>query len=169
MSYTPFNPTSKRAIAGIGFQKKILKELQETYGHTKFEMTWDFFKAGDPSLTDKELAILEKKNGDITYVTDDGQRYFIECCFSMGDKVSRLCEMKRTQFFGENKWYCYGFANDDLVVFMPSMVWRKYTSKIKKADKSCRMVPHDSIRGLRAGFSGVENYWNKVHGFSKKT
>ena len=168
MSYTPFNPKSKRAIAGIGFQKKILKEFQETYGATEFQMTWDFFKDGDSSLTDKDLAILEKENGDITYVVD-GQRYFIECCFVMGDKVSRLCEMKRSRFVGENKWYCYGFANSEEVVFMPSLVWKKYTSKIKKADKSCRMVPLDSIRGLRAGFSGVENYWNKVHGFSKKT
>ena len=168
MSYTPFNPTSKRAIAGLGFQRDVLEELQRTFPNIEFEMTWDFFKNQNPELTDKELAIIEKKEGDITYVFN-GSRHFVECCFAMGDKLSRLCEMKRRQFVGNNKWYCYGFANSADVVFIPSNVWKKYTSKIDPADKTCRMVPLSSIRGLKAGCLGIENYWRKAHFVSKKT
>jgi len=168
MSYTPFQATSERAIAGLGFQKKVLEQFQKSYPDIEFEMTWDFFKNNDPSLTNKQLAILEKRDGDITYVFD-GERHFVECCFAMGNKISRLCEMKRTQFVGKNKWYCYGFANSDDMVFMPSIVWKKYTSKIKPADKTCRIVPLSSIRGLKAGCKGIKNYWSKVHLISRKT
>ena len=83
MSYTPFNPKSKRAIAGLGFQQKVFEEFQKTFPHIKFEMTWDFFKKQDPSLTNKELAILEKRDGDITYMFN-GFRHYVECCFAMG-------------------------------------------------------------------------------------
>lgn len=168
MSYTPFNPSSKRAIAGLGFQKNMLEELQCTFPNIEFEMTWDFFKRQKPELTNKELAIIEKKEGDITYLYN-GSRHFIECCYAMGDKISRLCEMKRRQFVGENKWYCYGFANSNDVIFIPSKVWKKYTSKIKPADKTCRIVPLSSIRGVKAGCLGIENYWKNVHFISKKT
>jgi len=162
MSYTPFDPNSKRAIAGLGFQQKVFEQFQNSFPDTEFEMTWDFFKKQDPSLTNKELAILEKQYGDITYVFN-GNRHYVECCFAMGKKVSRLCEMKRRKFIGKNKWYCYGFANSEDIVFMPSIVWKKYTAKIDKADKTCRMVPLTSIKGLKAGRNGIRNYWKSVH------
>ncbi len=162
MSYTPFNPTSKRAIAGLKFQQEVYEELRKTYPGIQFEMTWDFYKKQYPDLTDKDLAILEKQNGDITYMLE-GHRHYIECCFAMGTEVSRLCEMKRQKFVGKNKWYCYGFAGSNDMVFMPSIIWKKYTSKIKKADRSCRMVPLKSIRGLKAGRLGIKKYWEIVH------
>ena len=162
MSYTPFNPTSKRAIAGLKFQQEVFENLHKTYPDIQFEMTWDFYKKKYPDLTDRDLAILEKQNGDITYMLE-GQRHYIECCFAMGTKVSRLCEMKREKFVGKNKWYCYGFAHDNDVIFMPSITWKKYTAKIKKADRSCRMIPLSSIKNLKAGRTGISNYWDEVH------
>ena len=77
--------------------------------------------------------------------------------------------MKRQNFIGENKWYCYGFADSKDIIFMPSFVWKKYTSKIDKADKTCRMVPLTSIKGLKAGQRGIKNYWSSVHLNPKKT
>lgn len=162
MSYTPFNPKSKRAIAGLGFQREILENLQMTFPKVGFEMTWDFFKSKNPDYTDKQLAILEKENGDITYVFN-GNRHFIECCFAMGTEVSRLCEMKRQKFVGENKWYCYGFAGTKEIILIPSFVWRKYTETIKPSDRSCRMVPIKAIKGIRAGCKSLESYWSTVH------
>jgi len=53
MSYTPFVATSPRAIAGIGFQDKILKQFKALYSDIKFEMVWDLYKERDPTLTDR--------------------------------------------------------------------------------------------------------------------
>ena len=162
MSYTPFNPKSKRAIAGLAFQQKFFDDIVAAYPDIEFEMTWDYFKRQNPELTDRELAILEKEFGDITYLSGE-DRHYIECCFVMGKKMSRLCEMKRIKFHGKTKWYCYGFAGSEDVVLIPSLTWKKYASKIKKQDKSCRMVPINSIKSVRAGEHTIENYWNKVH------
>ena len=162
MSYTPFVATSPRAIAGIGFQDKVFAQFKDLYPQIKFEMVWDFYKEKQPTLTDRQLAIIEKEQGDITYELN-GERRYVECCFAMGSKVSRLCEMKRTKFIGPNKWYCYGFANREDVVFIPSYTWHKYTSHITPADRSCRIVPIKSILGLKNKSLGIENYMSKVH------
>ena len=145
MPFTPFDPKSKRAIAGLKFQDEVLKNLQAEFPDIHFEMTWDFFKNQDPLLTNRELAIIEKVEGDITYIFNN-QRHYIECCFAMGKKLSRLCEMKRKSFLGPNKWYCYGFAFSKDTVFIPSSAWNKHTQLIPKADKSCRMVPLETIQ-----------------------
>ena len=162
MPYTPFNPNSPRAKAGLKFQQDVFDKLQEMFPEVEFEMTWDFYKKQDPSLTNKELAIIEKKQGDITYIYN-GERRYIECCFAMSESYSRLCEMKRRSFIGPNKWYCYGFKNSTDIVFIPSAVWKKYTSHIEKADKSCRMVPIDSIKNLRCNRIGITEYWGNAH------
>ena len=162
MSFTPFDPNSPRAIAGLNFQQKFFEAISSAHPEVRFEMTWDHFKSKDNSLNNKQLAILEKEFGDITYVMN-GERHYIECCFVMGKKLSRLCEMKRIKFHGENKWYCYGFAECNDVVLIPSLAWKKYTSKIKKRDRSCRMVPISSILGIKAGSHSIENYWENVH------
>ena len=163
MPYTKFKADSPRAIAGLKFQTETLNKLSEQYPNVKFEMVWDYHKRKNPELTDRELAIIEKREGDITYVVN-GQRHYIECCFAMGKKLSRLCEMKRISFVGDNKWYCYGFATSDDIVFIPSTTWKSYTSKIKKADRSCRMIPISSIFNLKAGKKGITNYWEAYHG-----
>ena len=162
MSFTPYVATSKRAKAGIAFQNKVFSQLQDLYPGIKFEMVWDFFKDQDPKLTDKELAIIEKKEGDITYM-HNGQRHNIECCFAMGTQITRLCEMKRRCFSGKNKWYCYGFAGRDDMIFMHSILWNKYTSKIEQKDRSCRMVPLRYIFGLKNKLTGIEEYMTNQH------
>jgi|TARA_R110000823_G_scaffold148191_1_gene278855 uncharacterized protein with HEPN domain len=162
MSFTPYVATSKRAIAGMAFQSKVFQKLQNSYPGIEFEMVWDFFKEKDPTLSNKELAIIEKKEGDITYIYNE-QRYYIECCFAMGTKISRLCEMKRKNFIGKNKWYCYGFAGNDNMIFIHSFVWNEYTSKIDQDDKSCRIVPLKYIFGLRNKITGIQDYMEKLH------
>ena len=162
MPFTPFDPTSFRARAGIEFQNDFMARLSDEFPGVEFEMVWDHFKSRDESLTNRELAKLEKEHGDITYVVD-GERHFIECCFVLGKKQSRLCEMKRRKFVGENKWYCYGFRDSTDIVLMPSVVWKSYTSQIPKKDRSCRMVPIQSIKNFRAGTGSINEYWNAVH------
>ena len=85
MSYTPFVATSPRAIAGIGFQDKVFAQFKDLYPQIKFEMVWDFYKEKQPTLTDRQLAIIEKEQGDITYELN-GERRYVECCFAMGSK-----------------------------------------------------------------------------------
>jgi hypothetical protein len=163
MSYTPFQPTSPRAIAGLGFQQRVFDSFVEAYPDIEFEMTWDYFSEKNPELGSKELAILEKEWGDITYEVD-GVRHWVECCFAMGTEISRLCERKRKNFVGERRWYCYGFAESDEMIFIPSITWNSYTAHIEQPDRSCRIVPLSSIRNLRKGKRGIENYWQEVHG-----
>lgn len=162
MSYTPFVATSPRAIAGIGFQDKILKQFKALYSDIKFEMVWDLYKERDPTLTDRQLAIIEKEQGDITFMLG-GERHYVECCFAMGPKISRLCEMKRTKFIGANKYYCYGFASREDIIFIASFTWNKYTSYIKQTDPSCRIVPIKYILGLKNKYLGIENYMETIH------
>ena len=162
MSFTPFNPKSKRAIAGLAFQQRVFENFTVTFPDIRFEMTWDFFKSKNPELTDKDLAVLEKEHGDITYLLH-GERHFVECCYAMGTEISRLCEMKRRKFVGKNKWYCYGFSDNDEIILIPSFVWKKYTEQIEPADRSCRIVPLSSIRNLKAGCVGIQEYWLKAH------
>jgi len=166
MPFTPFDPKSPRARAGLKFQDEVLEKLKVSFPEIKFEMTWDFFKNQNPDLTNRELAIIEKQEGDITYLLD-GQRHFIECCFAMGKKLSRLCEMKRRSFIGQNKWYCYGFAHSEEIIFIPSFTWKNYTGHIEKADKSCRMIPLKNIKSINAGCNGITEYWQKAHGGAK--
>ena len=162
MSYTPFKPTSPRAIAGLGFQQRVFDSFVRTFPNIKFEMTWDYFKNKEPGLSDKELARKEKEWGDITYEVN-GDRHWVECCFAMGTRISRLCEMKRKNFVGEKRWYCYGFAGSEAMVFIPSTTWNRYTAHIEQTDKSCRIVALHKIRNLKKAELGIERYWNKVH------
>ena len=162
MSYTPFKPTSPRAVAGLGFQQRAFEAFVRSHPDIEFEMVWDYFAKLNPDLGSKELAILEKEWGDITYEVD-GVRHWVECCYAMGTKISRLCEMKRTRFLGERRWYCYGFAGSDEMIFIPSITWNSYTAHIEQPDKSCRIVPLQSIRNLKKGQHGIDNYWKEVH------
>lgn len=162
MPFTPFDPNSFRAKAGLEFQDNFMSKLVEKFPNVEFAMVWDFFKDQDETLTNRDLAKIEKRHGDITYVFN-GQRHFIECCLVLGKKNSRLCEMKRLKFAGENKWYCYGFRGSEDIVLMPSKVWNLYTSHIPKKDRSCRMVPISSIKNLKAGHKSIEKYWDIVH------
>ena len=163
MAYTAFDHNSDRSIAGLAFQKNVLAKLKLHQPETEFVMVWDYFKEINPSLTDRQLSHLEKEFGDITY-EHAGQRHYIECCLAMGKKYSRLCEMKRLKFVGSNRWYCYGFKNSNSVVLFPSLVWKSYASKIKLADdRSYRLVPIYSIKGLRAAAHSLESYWNIYH------
>lgn len=163
MAYTAFDQNSERSIAGLEFQKNVLVKLQLQFPETEFVMVWDYFKGINPSLTARQLSHLEKEFGDITY-EHAGQRHYVECCLAMGKKYSRLCEMKRLKFAGKNKWYCYGFKNSDQVVLFPSLVWKKYVSKIQiSADRSHRLVPIYAIKSLKAASHTLKTYWKNYH------
>ena len=102
-----FDPKSPRAIAGKEFQDKVFYELVNKYPDTKFEMTWDFYKKANPTLSDFELSCIEKEQGDITFVHNN-ERHYIECCLAMGKDHTWMCDLKREKFLGNNKWYCCG-------------------------------------------------------------
>ena len=90
-----FDPKSERAIQGLDFQNSVFEQLKEEFpDNDTFEETWTYFKNKNPDLTVYELACLEKEWGDITFV-HEGQRFWVECCYAMGEKNSWFCEMKR--------------------------------------------------------------------------
>jgi len=144
-----FDPNSNRAKKGIAFQKSVYEQLQEEFpGNDTFEETWEHFKKQDPTFSIYELACLEKKYGDITFV-HEGQRFWVECCFAMGKKVSWFCEMKRIKFRGINKWYCWGKIDEQgKTWYVQSRSWNDYVEKcekVRKGKKSFRIVPKHLI------------------------
>ena len=165
-----YNPNSKRSIAGKQFQDKVLFELKNYFSDIE-----DFrdrkrnqgIERGTP-YTESELSILEKSFGDLTF-TIDGQRHYIECCWAMGETFTRMCELKRVGFIGNNKWYCFGKrVSPDDRIYIPSRVWHAYLDKLelKKGHGWCyREIPLKYIgENLRAAILGNEEFKNKILG-----
>ena len=124
-----FNASSPRAVAGMEFQEKILKELQQFPELLEVESTRVFFRKEDPEVTEYQLNVLEKHFGDITFLVDE-ERYWVECCLSMSSYAGLMCENKRKNFHGQNRWYCWGkLDNPAERVFIPAYVWRAYAGK----------------------------------------
>ena len=140
-----FDPTSQRAIQGLDFQNSVFEQLKEEFpDNDTFEETWTYFKNKNPDLTVYELACLEKEWGDITFV-HEGQRFWVECCYAMGEKNSWFCEMKRLKFRGTNKFYCWGKRTEPgRTWFIQSKAWNDYVKKcdrVRQGKKSFRIVP----------------------------
>ena len=140
-----FDPTSERAIQGLEFQNSVFEQLKEEFpDNDTFEETWNYFKNKNPGLTVYELACLEKEWGDITFV-HEGQRFWVECCYAMGEKNSWFCEMKRLKFRGTNKFYCWGKRTEPgKTWFIQSKAWNDYVEKcdrVRQGKKSFRVVP----------------------------
>ena len=158
-----FDPNSERAIAGLAFQNSIFEQLREEFpDNDTIEETWTYFKRQNPELTIYELACLEKEWGDITFV-HEGQRFWVECCFAMGEKNSWFCEMKRIKFRGINKWYCWGKrVEPGRSWFIQSSSWNAYVShcdRIRKGKKQFRVVPVHLIGdNLRKAKRGVDEF-----------
>jgi len=157
-----FDPKSERARKGIAFQEGVFQSLLKQFPDHEMIMTWDYFKAKEPDLSDYSLACLEKEYGDITFVLD-GQRFWVECCLAMGKNFTYFCEMKRIKFQGLNKWYCWGKVSDeDMQLFVPSSPWNRYVSKcdlIRRGKRRFRKVSVSYIgSNLRVGKSGVTNF-----------
>ena len=155
-----FDPESTRAKEGIAFQDRVFNELVKRFPNHGMQLTWDYFKKQNPSLSVYELACLEKEWGDITFVLN-GQRMWIECCYAMGKKNTWFCEMKRIKFRGINKWYCWGKIEEpNNFLFVTSKTWNSYAKKcnlVKQGKKSFRVVSKSIIGpNLRAGKQGVE-------------
>lgn len=161
-----YNPTSARSIAGKSFQDSVLNELANSKVFTNVE---DFrekkrlegITRGEP-YTELELSILEKTWGDITFEVN-GKRYYVECCFAMGDFTTSMCEIKRNRFLGDNKWYCYGKrTNPEARVFIPSKVWHDYMGRLELNNKNgwqYRTVQTKYIGdNLRAATIGQRNF-----------
>ena len=161
-----FDPKSPQAIAGLAFQSSVFEELQKEFpDNDTFEETWDYFKKQNPDLSIYELACLEKEWGDITFV-HEGQRFWVECCFAMGEKNSWFCEMKRKKFRGVNKFYCWGKRIEPgKTWYIPSRPWNDYVEKCetkKKGKKTFRVVPvhliGDNIRVAKRGPNAFGKY-----------
>ena len=159
-----FNPNSARAVAGLKFQNKVLEELKGFEQLSNVEDTRVYFQRLRPGASCQELSILEKTWGDITFMYN-ADRYWVECCFAMGDEKTSMCEIKRKNFAGPNKWYCWGKrVEPDTRVFIPSLVWRKYLGRINLIDKNgwqYRTVPIKYIvKNIRAAQLGLKNFTN---------
>ena len=161
-----FDPNSERAIAGLDFQNSVFEQLKEEFpDNNTFEETWNYFKKQNPDLTVYELACLEKEWGDITFV-HEGQRFWVECCYAMGEKNSWFCEMKRLKFRGTNKFYCWGKRIEPgKTWFIQAATWNNYVTKcekIRQGKKSFRVVPvhliGDNIRKAKRGVDEFAKY-----------
>ncbi len=163
-----FNPNSDRAIAGKKFQESVLKELQKWFPDAEDfrEKERQFgIDTGSP-YTESELSILEKTFGDITF-TANGQRYYVECCFAMGDKYTNMCELKREGFVGFNKWYCWGKRiNPKEIAFIPSRTWFSYLSKVDLHNKNGwryrRMEIRKIGKNIRAAKTSYESFFKAL-------
>ena len=162
-----FDPNSERAKKGLAFQSKVFEELKSRFPENKtFEETWNYFKKQNPNLSIYELACLEKEYGDITFVLN-GQRYWIECCYSMGTKSTWFCEMKRLKFKGQNKWYCWGKINEPgKVWYIHSRVWNRYVENCqikRQGKKKFRVVPvHLVGDNIRNAIKGSEQFTDEL-------
>ena len=158
-----FDPKSERAIQGLGFQNSVFEQLKEEFpDNDTIEETWEYFRRQNPELTVYELACLEKEWGDITFV-HEGQRFWVECCYAMGEKNSWFCEMKRLKFRGINKWYCWGKRIEPgRTWFIQSSSWNNYVKqcdKIRQGKKIFRVVPVHLIGdNLRKAKRGVDEF-----------
>ena len=158
-----FDPTSQRAIQGLDFQNSVFEQLKEEFpDNNTFEETWAYFKNKNPDLTVYELACLEKEWGDITFV-HEGQRFWVECCYAMGEKNSWFCEMKRLKFRGTNKFYCWGKRIEPgKTWFIQSSSWNNYVKqcdKVRQGKKTFRVVPVHLIGdNLRKAKRGVDEF-----------
>lgn len=131
-----FNASSPRAIAGIGFQDRVLAELRQFSELQFVEDTRSFFREEDPDIKEYQLNVLEKHFGDITFMVGN-ERYWVECCLSMRKDTGLMCENKRRNFQGENRWYCWGKAsNPEERVYIPGYVWRAYTEKCPMVNRN---------------------------------
>ena len=162
-----FDPNSERAIAGIEFQNKVQSELE---GCETFQNVEDFrerarqiyYDGATDKKTESLLSRMEKEFGDITF-TIEGQRFYVECCLAMNPKKSSMCEIKRTNFIGPNKWYCWGkLGSPEERVFIPSMVWQKYMGTLDLQTRngwSFREIPiHRIGPSIRAAIIGTKNF-----------
>jgi hypothetical protein len=161
-----YDPKSARSVAGKEFQNKVLKEFRNS---EIFENVEDFrerkraegIAAGRP-YTEVQLSVFEKSWGDITFLVGD-HRFYVECCLAMGEHRTSMCEIKRTRFVGDNKWYCYGKRTDpDARIFIHSQVWHDYMSRLNLNQKHGwqyrtvdikRIGPH-----IRAAIIGQKNF-----------
>ena len=161
-----FNPDSNRAKRGLAFQNEVFTSLKKAFpNNDTFEETWGYFLKDNPSLSEYELACLEKEWGDITFV-HEGQRFWVECCLAMGKESSWFCEMKRIKFRGVNKFYCWGKIDEPgKMWFIPSKQWNSYVKKcdkVRQGKKSFRVVPKhligDNIRVAKRGSHEFAKY-----------
>lgn len=144
-----FDPNSERSKLGLSFQSEVFTSLKKAFpDNDTFEETWGYFLKDNPNLSEYELACLEKEWGDITFVHED-QRFWVECCLSMGKENSWFCEMKRIKFRGQNKFYCWGKIDEPgKMWFIPSVSWSSYVSKCplrKRGKNSFRVIPQHLI------------------------
>jgi hypothetical protein len=168
MGKSSYDPNSEQAKLGLAFQGEVFKKIQEYPGIFEAELTWDFFNRLDPGLEDFDYACYEKEFGDITFLQEDGfgmrRRYWVECCFILGEKSTRFCEMKRLKFEGSNKWYAFGKLHDPKMAtcFVPSKAWNAYVSHTPLREGFRVVQSHLIGENIRAATMGEVSWLNSL-------
>lgn len=167
-----FDPDSKRAILGLAYQQSVLGKLRGILDDVQDTRQW--FLSIDPCLSDVQLNVLEHTWGDIV-ILDPALEYpvFIECV-SINNERSIFPEHKITKFRGENKFYCFGWPDEDR--FVLSRVWNSYAKKLPYIGPEVghyRRFSRSNIEGLRMQHNGVnkfcESILSKVHATANTT
>jgi len=162
-----FDPNSERSVKGLEFQQKIFDELKSLDGISELEMVWDLFNRLDPGLSNYDYACYEKQFGDITFMKD-GKRYWVECCFIMATHETKFHDLKRQNFKGPNKWYCFGKMHhpEQPPYFIPSKSWNAYTKKcdLKTFGHSkYRMINVDLIGdNIKVAVAKTDKFFDKL-------
>jgi hypothetical protein len=154
---TWFDPESKRAKAGLAFQKQVLDELQAE--GVKAMSVPEWLRRMDPELVNAQIWMLEKIWGDIVCKTKGGKSIFLECVTATSETT--LFPMSKIwNFSGANKFYAFGWDNHRH--FVPSPSWNSYVSKIeekvqREADTAV-VVPRRYLSNMRCGTSGIRKF-----------
>ena len=154
---TWFDPTSKRAKAGIAFQNSVLEELLSM--GVKAMSVPEWLKKLDSDLVDSQIWMLEKTWGDIVCLRKDGGKIFLECV-TASSETTLFPTSKIWNFSGSNKWYAFGWDNNRH--FVPSASWNSYVNKIeervqREADVAV-VVPRRYLSSMRSGVSGLKKF-----------
>ena len=109
-----FNPQSLRAIRGLAFQDTVESCLDSKFQSVLNSRKW--MLKHDECLSDIQLNMLEQTWGDVVII-DPNIPYpiFIECV-SIGQDMSIFPEHKIKKFNGVNKYYCFGWDDEQRFV-----------------------------------------------------
>ena len=157
MNRNTFDPSSNRAVVGLRFQRKVQDDMSKLFDSVI--STREYLKNQDKSLSESQLNFLEQKFGDIAVVIDS-DIIFIECVSINSEFSSPFPESKIKNFIGENKFYAFGWDDED-VSFIHSSTWNSYARNLPsflRDGRKFRKLMRSNIRSIKKMCSGVEDF-----------
>ena len=152
-----FDPNSRRTVFGLTYQQSVLDKMHCLFDNAQATRHW--FLTIDPCLSDTQLSVLEHTWGDIV-ILDSSLKYpvFIECV-SMRNEQSIFPVHKIEKFHGSNKFYCFGWTDEDR--FVLSRVWNSYARKLPYVGPErgyYRRFSRSNIKGLRQQYDNINKF-----------